>query len=316
MIFNGILGALAVGLALVGAPSAAAETEHTLVRRITVFPVKAPKEFSGVAEEAWWGVREALTENQRFLVASRNFLIQRDVFQARAELKPADVVILGKLLDANALVTIFLNDRTLSMRVFESEYGRLLWSQDFNLHPSLPISEQLAPAAKKLIYDFIASIPYQGFVLVDPLKRTAMYSEAERVMVKVNVGMNAKVEAGDPVQFLRLYHDTVKPLFVPDTVMEVFGEGQVVSTDREVAIVEVQRIAKGTPVNEFTLVRLPKELQRLKEAYAISPFRGTIGSEYFSPEVTPVQQEVAEKKPLVTALSFIVNIATFLLLAF
>ncbi len=307
---------LAIGLALTHAPPVQAQTEHSLVRRITVFPVKAPKEFSTVAEEAWWGVREALTENQRFLVASRNFLIQRDVFQSRAELKPADAVILGKLLDANSIVTVFLVDRTLSMRVYESEYGRLLWSQDFNLHPSLPVSEQLAPAAKKLIYDFIASIPYQGFVTLDPLKRTSLYNEGTRVLVKVNIGLNAKVESGDAVQFLRIYHDSVRPLFSPETSLEIFGEGQVISVDRETAVVEVLRISKSNPVNEFTLVRLPKELQRLKEAYAIAPFKGTIGTEYLSPEITTVQQDVAERKPLVTALSFILNIATFLLLAF
>jgi hypothetical protein len=308
---------LAVGLGFLFGGFANADTEHALVRRVTVFPLKAPKDLAAPAEEAWWAVREALTENQRFLVASRNFLIQRDVFQPRSELKPADAVILGKLLDANALVTLFLDDRVLSMRVYESEYGRPLWSHDFRLHPSLPVSDQLVGAAKKLVYDFVASIPYQGFVVVDPLKRVPMYGDGGKVLAKIHVGDSSKITAGDPVQFVRLYHDTVKPLFTPETNLEVFGEGVVTMVDKESIVVEVLRITKSNPPKEFSLVRLPKELQRLKEMYALNQeFKGTVGTEYLSPEVTAVQQEVAERKPLVTALTFILNLATFLLLAF
>jgi hypothetical protein len=109
----------------------------------------------------------------------------------------------------------------------------------------------------------------------------------------------------------------VKPLFTPETNLEVFGEGVVTMVDKESIVVEVLRITKSNPPKEFSLVRLPKELQRLKEMYALNQeFKGTVGTEYLSPEVTAVQQEVAERKPLVTALTFILNLATFLLLAF
>lgn len=309
---------LTLVFSLVGFSSVAfGENEHSVVRRITVFPMKAPKELAPQAEEAWWTVREALTENQRFLVASRNFLAQRDVLQARAELKPADVVILGKLLDANAIVTLFLEGRVFSMRVYESEYGRLLWTQDYNLHPSLPLTEQLQGTARKLVYDFISSIPYQGFVVVDPLKRSATYAEGSSVRTKVHVGLNAAVEVGDTVQFFRLYHDSVKPLFTPETSLEIFGEGKVLAIDGEMAIVELERLAKQTTLKDFTLVRLPKEFQRLRDTYALgNTIKGAVGTEYYSPEVTPVQEEVAERKPLVASLLYILNMAAFLLLAF
>src|SRR5690242_6478693 len=96
-----------------------AQVEHTLVRRISVFPIKAGQELAPIAEEAWWELRETLTRDHRFLVASKNFLMQKDVYQARRALSPADAIILGKLLDANALVVTFLEDRTLRMHVYE-----------------------------------------------------------------------------------------------------------------------------------------------------------------------------------------------------
>jgi hypothetical protein len=310
LVFSMVLGCL-------GWPLAEAQTEHALVRRISVFPMKVSKEFATTADEAWWQVREVLTENQRFLVASRNFLVQRDVFQPRQELKPVDAVILGKLLDANALVTMYLEDRTLSMRVYEGEYGRLLWSHDFKLHPSVPISDQLIGAAKKLIYDFIASVPYQGFVVIDPMNRAATYLDGRRQLIKIYLGGGVQVAVDDVAQIIRIDHDSVRPLFVPETIPEVYAEGKVVELQDDHVIVEVTRAAKSTPIQEFALVRLPSEFKRLNDIYRLrDPLKAPIGTEYYSPEVTPVQQEMAERKPLVTALTFILNLATFLLIAF
>jgi len=294
-----------------------AQTQHQLVRRVTVFPIKAPKELSAAAEEAWWKVREVLTENKRFLVASKNFLIQKDVFQPRGELTPADAIILGRLLDANALVTTHLEERTLHMRVYEGEYGRLLWQHEVSLHPSLPLSEQIETAGKNLINDFISAIPYQGFVVVDSLKGQAVYSEEQKQYVRADIGAKAQVEVGDVVQFVRLYSDSLKPLFSPDAVVEVFAEGKVAKINRDFVTVELERIVKGGRIEQETLVRLPKEWQRLRDVFAINQeLRPRINNEYFSPEISPVQESINETRPLVTSLTFILNIAAFLLLAF
>ena len=37
------------------------QTEHTLVRRLSVFPIKAGQELAPVAEEVWWELRETMT---------------------------------------------------------------------------------------------------------------------------------------------------------------------------------------------------------------------------------------------------------------
>jgi hypothetical protein len=294
-----------------------AEVEHELIRRMTVFPVAASKEYSTAADEAWWAVREVLTENQRFLVASRNFLIQKDVHQPRTELKPADAVILSKLLDAQGLVTLFLQERVFSMRVYEGEYGRLLWSRELNLNPALPVTDQLVGAVKKLTYDFIASMPYQGFVIIDPIQGTPTIRQGDHTLVKVNVGTGAQVTEGDPIQFIRVYHESIKPLFGPDAEIEVLAEGKVVSREKDILLVDISRSVKGKFLKEFSLVRIPKELQRLRDTYQMHrQIGGRVGTEYFAPEMTPVKQKISENKPLVTALTYVANLAVILLLAF
>ncbi|MBX3023198.1 MAG: hypothetical protein KF799_16105 [Bdellovibrionales bacterium] len=297
---------------------ASAQTEHELIRRISVFPIKvAQPELAKFAEEAWWELREALTRDKRFLVASKNFLQQKDVYQARSILSPADAIILGKLLDANALVTTYVDDRVLYMKVYEGEYGRPLWEQQLVLQPSLPIAQQLQPGVIKLVQDFIASIPYHGFVVLDPLKGRPVYQEGRRLLVKAEVGGLAEVDVGDSAQLIRVYSDHLKPLFTHGASIEVFAEGRVVEHNRESIVIELDRLNRATAVQEGTLVRLPRELKRLEELYSIQDsLKSKIDPEFFSPGMTAAKQKESETKPLIASLAFIANLAAFLLLAF
>lgn len=282
-----------------------------------MFPIKTSPDLAQVSEEAWWELREALTRDKRFLVASKNFLMQKDVFQSRETLQPADAIILGKLLDANALVTTWIDDRVLHMRVYEGEYGRPLWEYQLMLQPSLPIAEQLQPAVVKLVNDFIASIPYHGFVVIDPLKGRPVYQEGRRLLVKAEVGTNAEVDVGDPVQLIRVYSDHLKPLFTHGASIEVFAEGRVVEQNRENLVIELDRVNRANAVEEGTMVRLPRELKRLQQYYSLQDSLKTkIDPEFFSPGMTTAKQNVEERKPLMSSLLFIANLAAFLLLAF
>ncbi len=299
------------------APQAFAQTNHVLLRRLSVFPIKTSPELSPAAEEAWWELREKLTSDKRFLVASKNFLMQKDVYQARSVLTPADAIILGKLLDANALVTTWIDDRVLHMRVYEGDYGRPLWEHQLTLQPSLPVAEQLEPAVVKLINDFIASIPYHGFVITDPLKGRPVYQEGRRLLVKAEVGANAEIDVGDPAQLIRVYSDHLKPLFTHGASIEVFAEGRVVEHTGSTVLIELDRMNRATSVEDGTMVRLPRELKRLEQAYSLKDsLKSKIDPEFFSPGMTSAKQKVEEKKPLVASLVFIANMAAFLLLAF
>lgn len=305
-----------VGIVL-AASSAWSQVEHKLLRRLVVFPIKADKAVSSQAEEAWWQVRELLTQNKRFLVASKNFLVKKDVFQARGELTPADAIILGQLLDAQALVTTFLDDRTLLMKVYEGEYGRLLWQQEIKLHTSLTVAQQIAPASRKLILDFMSSVPYQGFVIVDNLIGQPVYQQENRWYFKADVGSSSQAQVGDEVQVVKIISDRLKPLFDDGANIEVFAEGRVVGKDREFVTVEILRTTDQKLISESSLIRLPKEYKRLRESFAINDsLTRKINPEYFSPEMTPLTQEAREYQPLAAALSFIANIAIFLVLAF
>jgi hypothetical protein len=250
-------------------------------------------------------------------VASKNFLQQKDVYQARGELKPADAIILGQLLEANAVISTYLQDSQVHMRVYEAEYGRTLWSKSLQLQKSLPTSSQLKQATLRLVRDFISAIPYQGFVLKDSLKKSTVYQDDGRQYVKAQVGVSANIEVGDKIQFVKVRATSLKPLFLDGSTVEVFAEGEVERVDRSEVTVQLLRATSINDIRQKSLVRIPKEFKRLQQEFALkSDLNKKIDSAYFSPEMTELDQEIQENKPLITSLSFLGNIGLFLLLAF
>ena len=290
---------------------------HQLLRRLVVFPVKAPTDMAAPAEEAWWGAREEFTKSRRFLVASKQFLVKSDVFQSRGELEPADAIILGKLLDAHALVTIQLIDRRVEVTVYDGTSGARLWNKAVNLHPSLTIVDQLPKLTKKLVNAFIASIPYQGFTTIDSLIGRPVYEEGDVKLAQVDLGIMTGAQIGDTVQWIKLSSIGISPLFQGGGKMTVFAEGKVVKLDQGVATIEIMRATSLKDIREFSLVRVPREAERMQTEFAINENpKTTLTAELVSPELSPMVQEARERKPLVATLSFVGSIAAMILLAF
>lgn len=296
---------------LQGISAFAWQEEHQVMVRMTAFPILVPMENRDAAEDAWWQMREQLTKNQRFFVAMKSFLQQKDVYQPRGELKPADVILLAKLLDSHAVVVTFLEERTLKMIVYEGENGRVLWTQELKLQPSVPIDDQLATAVSRLTRDFLNAVPYQGYVQVDSLKGDPVYKEGRHYLVQINVGAT-DLELADPVQIVRIYSDQLKPLFTHGATIEVIAEGKVVKKEKDYFVVELDRYNKINLIKEGSLVRLPKEFKRVQEQYG----GASVSAEIIDSGLHAAQEEQKEKKPLILSLTFIANLVAILLLAF
>ncbi|MCB0357680.1 MAG: hypothetical protein KDD40_11760, partial [Bdellovibrionales bacterium] len=202
-----------------------ADIHHDLIRRVVVFPLQTSEDTQSEATEAWWKIRETLTEGKRFLVASKDFLERKDVFQARGKLSPADSIILGELLDAQMIVTGDLKNKTLTLYAYETARGQLIWSQSSLMHASLPLSEQIEKSSKELTALLIADFPYHGFVVKDEIIGQPVYKKEGKVLVHIAVSSLADVQIGDEVQWVKLYSQNLKPLFQGGGNLEVFAEG-------------------------------------------------------------------------------------------
>lgn len=313
------------GIPGVGPSSAIAQIEHQLVRRLVVFPIQAAPESAqesatGVpeaVEDAWWQARDELTKNRRFLVGSKQFLLKSDVFQPRGTLEPADAIILGKLLDAHALLTMQLMKRRLTLNVYDGTNGLTLFQKSVELHPSLMVKDQLSGHVRRLMTDFMASIPYQGFTSVDSLIGKVVYEEGDVKVAQVDLGVQTGAEIGDIVQWIRLESVSGAPLFQSGGKSTIFAEGKIVRLTEGIAQVEILRATGLNSIKEYSLVRVPREAERLfsESANKDTP-RTTLSVELVSPEADPMREITREKKPLATTLSFVGSMAVFLLLAF
>lgn len=312
--------ASAVNLALClifTANSKAVEIEHQLVRRLVVFPFQVPSRLVPKADEAWWQVRQELTQNQIFLLASKQFLSKNEVFQARGELQPGDAILLGKLLDAHALVTGRLDGHRLTLSVYDASFGLLLWQNYLILQVSRPIEDQIVETSKRLIRDFVASIPYQGFQVIDSLRGKATFEDADEVRTEVQIGSQSQIQIGDIVQWIHLYHKTTNALFQGGGETKAFAEGKVVLIDKGIATIQVIRATHLNDIKEYTLVRFPKESERIKLDLAIKEtLPGRLSTTFVVSNLEKMKAVAKERRPLVTTLSFVGSITAILLLAF
>lgn len=301
-------------------PEAKAQFDHELIRRLVVFPMKVPGDFESFADEAWWQARDELTRSRRFLVASRQFLIKSDVFQPRADLSPADAIILGKLLDSHALMTFQLQGqqgRELTLSVFDGGNGTILYRKTIGLHPSLTVGDQLGSLSRRLVNDFIATIPYQGYTVVDALLGKAVYNEGGAKHTRIALSATNEVRVGDAVQWIRVSPAGAAPLFQGGATVQAIAEGKVIKIEDGIATAEILRVSDLKDIKEYALVRLPREAERLRSSFAITetPLT-TLGPELIAPEAAPMKAIVQERKPLVATLSWVGSMAAFLLLAF
>lgn len=291
-----------------------ADVEQNLIKRIAVFPI-ADANLSS-SEDAWWQMRELLTKDQKFLVASRRFMINRGVFQPRKSLKPADAIILSKILDAHALVISFVEDRVLKMKVYEGENGYLLWEGESQFHPAIPINDQLIKVSLKLMTDFSMAIPYQGYQVIDDAVGKPIFEDDSKKIALVFVGANSEIQSGDTVQWVKVTGDISKAFFNSNPKVTVIAEGKVRKIRGDRVEVEVQKMRDLSDLNENALVRFPREMKRLQDLYSGDEKTSNLSAEYLSSEIKSAAEFNKDQHPTSTALAWIINMATIVLLAF
>ena len=308
---------LSVLLLLFAINFAHARVKQDVLRRIAVFPIAVEQQYEEVGDDAWWKIREELTSKQRFLVASKNLMVKKDVFQPRKELKPADAIVLSQLLDAQAVITVYQDDAVMKMNVYDGNTGFPLYLKSIRIHPSLPLKGQLIPLASQLVKDFISAIPYQGFVTIDPLVGTPTFQKAGKLFAKIDFGLESKVELGDKAQFFEFYGTQFKPFFAEGGQVEVFAEGTVVQVEKDFAVVEITRLSAINDFREGSLVRVPKEMQRLRDSFAINEsLKANVRPDESMASMRLAQEKEAENKPLIMSLTVLANIATLIFLGF
>lgn len=291
-----------------------AQVKHSVLRKIAVFPIADANVSS--SEDAWWQMREAITKDKRFFVATRRFMVNRGVFQPRKQLKPADVIILSKILDAEALVISYISERNFYMKVFEGENGYLLWQGEAEFHPAVAINDQLIRVSSQMMNSFVSAVPYQGFQIVDQVIGKALFENKDQTFAKVFVGNTSKLNVGDDAQWIDIEGEAGKAYFLDGLNVTVIAEGKITEIKDNIVTIQVDRMKNPEDLKENSLVRFPEEMKRLKDLYSVGEKSSELSSEYLSEEIRKTEEFKKGHNKTSTALLWIANIAGFLLLAF
>lgn len=300
------------------------------VEKIAVFPVLYRGERGDRVDEAtaqalddtWWQVRDELTSTGRFVVASRAFLQKADAFQPRGSLSVGDAVILGRYVEADALMTMSLRERALTLTAYLAADGTKLWTQSVDLHPSILVREQVAKVSRALVREFIASFPYQGTTLVDALSRQAVFQEGGKRLTRIRTA-NIKTAVGEKVEWVELERSGLDPLFQGGGRSLVKAEGLIHEIGDQTALVEVLRVQDLKSIQSGTLVNLPAEQARLRQgakpkdsATSAAVVSLLAADASIEPEAKQAERREDESGPLATTLSILGSLAVILLLAF
>lgn len=260
-------------------------------------------------------MREQLTKDQRFLVASRRFMINRGVFQPRKEFKASDAIILGKILDAQALVISAIDERTFRIKIYDGENGYLLWESSLEFHPAQAMSDQIVNAAQKLIQDFIIDLPYQGFVVVDPIKGNALFEEGGKKRAWIYHGNTKVLDVNDAFEVIEFSGETSKP-YLKHGRATVVAQGTIVEVQNDRVLVNIDQVRDLKDIKENALVRFPKETKRLADLYTHASKETGLSTEYLTSEMRPAEEIEKRHDSSATSLAFILNMAAMILLAF
>lgn len=295
----------------------ASAEELPLLRRWVVFPYKTDEVLKTAADNAWWKSRERLTAKKKYLVASRQLMVQKDVFQPRSYLRPDDVKLLGNMLEADVIVTGYSEKRQFTLNVYLAADGRLFWTKHFDFHPSLKAADQLELASDKLTQEMLARVPYQGFTLVDPLKGKPVYDEGDKKYALVDVGMTEDVGPGTEIQWININlpgEDADGPL-LGQSKLEVVGEGRVIRVKRGVATVEVLKVKSLDEIVEQTLVRIPTIAEKLAQSTDLAP-GDRLAPQMLPTIINPVAPGSDQAKRTTLTFGTILSILGILALAF
>ncbi|MES2769724.1 MAG: hypothetical protein V4596_11325 [Bdellovibrionota bacterium] len=290
---------------------------HEVIRRIVVFPLHTDGDFRKEADLAWWKIREFLSDQQRFLVATKRYMQQNEVFQPRKTFLISDVILLAKLLESDCLITTYLENKKLFMAAYSGQDGLLLWKKSIDIVASRPISLQLEDLSAKLTQDFVAALPYQGFQIVDPLNQEPLIEEGNTILARVDVGAKSSAVPGQKVQWLEIERSSPNALFQGGSKIKVIAEGDVIKNENQVITVEVKRVKDLKLLNKKSLVAIPDEYKRIYDLYGIKSSKDIQPNlTLLSEPMTDAREKSEESRPLLVALTAIANIVIAILLAF
>jgi len=142
--------------------------------------------------------------------------------------------------------------------------------------------------ADKITQDLLNQIPYQGFVVTDPLIGKTVYEEDSKKLVVIDSGTTDEIQEGMDVQWIQVLLPEAPNLkegepLLRQAKIEVIADGKVTKIKRGVFTAQIDRVKAMDLMTERTFVVIPKLASKMGETY----LGAEVAKEKNAPEVLP-----------------------------
>jgi len=281
------------------------------IKRVAIFPARGVDDT--LVDELWWQLREAIAADGRFDVATRRLMINRQVLAPRSELKPADAVILGRVLDADLLITHYVIKKKAVVSAVRAVDGLLVWRDEVPLNPAIPDSDQLLPIFKSVMTAFLNAVPYAGYQVLSPDTQKLYESDGSLGFVYVSTP-NAESLLGQKIYWLNVTYSS-QPLLKAKGAFQPLSWGKSVEFIRP----NILKVKLERPFDELVMSSgVPVYVSLSAADEASVPLFGSkiseMGSEYLISDLK-INKRITEQSGSATFLGFVISAAMLLLIA-
>jgi hypothetical protein len=272
----------------------ASEARLTAFRRIAVFPVASEELNEKLKSGLWWSFREHISSNLQFVVASKQFLEAKEVYQERSEISTADVILLSKHLEADVLMTLSYSDRSLKLRTYNAADGLPLKHFSEKLQSNYSAEKQINNIAAKLFDKWVASLPYQ-----------AVITEKSANEIKVNLGKLQEPSLLQEAQIIQIKRKNLGELN-ENYYSQELRKLSFISLDKNIATYKLLPAETALARKESQLVRIPELEKSLRKNHLGSS--SSLDTEQLLPELRASGKKEEENQGISTKVFALINL--------
>ncbi len=282
------------------------------IKKVAILPPVIKTKYKSLSNLIRKNIKERLDENGRFSILPLEEITKQNI-SASYKLKPSKVILISEKLNADIIIRTHLKKKKLTMKVYFKNDGQLLWTQNILLLSSKLNPSNLKPSLNKLVDDFLASIPFQTFQILDPLIGKTIYDEGEVRLSKADIRHLQHVKKNDPVQWIEIQRINSKPLYQGGSRINILAKGQIMKIKDKIGVLKINQAKDIKLLKKHTLISFPKEKERLIKTSSLDPENISL-NQITNEDLKSIGPKKTKK--LLSILLAVGNILAFVLLGF
>ncbi|MCS6838849.1 MAG: hypothetical protein NZ480_08385 [Bdellovibrionaceae bacterium] len=291
-----------------------ANFELNSLKNVAIFPPKGIQN-TEISNEVWWQTRELLAQDGRFLIATRRLMINRQTLNPKDELKPPETIILGKILEAQLLVTLFVKENICYFHAYRTYDGIPVFLDSLAMSYALTEEEQLLIIFKALTQRFLQSIPYAGYQTISPKSQQFIEYHGSRPIVyaEISQAISTKNLLGKDIYWLDMRYPSF-PLFQQtNPTTRIWAIGRVIEElPNNHLQIELTQYSDLKMFEKENLVFIPVENKMHEPIF----HRESQLSHEFLLESSKSEKNVTQQKIEATFLGFLFTLGSLILMIF